>query len=444
MAVVKTTMRGADSCRRPPINRSLVLIGVLLFVNSPLLLSCESEEAGPQSIDLDASVDLEDTADGSGHSEVVDLDTADDNDLHEVDSQSSCESCTAQNRECDPAAPEQCGDCLNGYIERDGDCLQSNCSPGDCGVHGTCDMNADPPTCNCEPGFVSTEVDFCQPAMVTNTWTEIVPLEGGVTFWQGSTWASESTPCHPVTFEYGYALQTYEVSWAEYELCVAAAACAPIRGCADAESLDPTQLSRPDHPVRCVSKNSAKQYCEWIGARLPSESEWELAAHGPGATCPSGRWYPWGSDQIDGTLANYDGAEHPFASTTPPYYDQHGGPTTPVGFFNGTTWTRAEAGWIGGPETFTTQDGRSPYGVADMAGNVAEWVADCWHDSYDGLPPTDGSAWLTDGDCSRSVKKGEAFSDTADALVTFFRGPKAGAHHPTYLGFRCAVDLGTP
>ena len=104
-----------------------------------------------------------------------------------------------------------------------------------------------------------------------------------------------------------------------------------------------------DHPVVNVSWHDALAYCEWLSQktgkpyRLPTEAEWEKAARGT-----DGRQFPWG-DEWDESKCN----------TT------EGGPgaTTPVGQYS--------------PE------GDSPYGVADMAGNVWEWCAD-WFQAYPG------------------------------------------------------------
>ena len=50
----------------------------------------------------------------------------------------------------------------------------------------------------------------------------------------------------------------------------------------------------------------------------------------------------------------------------------------------------------------------NPFGVHEMHGNIWEWVADCWNDSYSGAP-VDGSAWLT-GDCKLAVVRGGEWS----------------------------------
>lgn len=93
-----------------------------------------------------------------------------------------------------------------------------------------------------------------------------------------------------------------------------------------------------DHPVIGVSWFEACAFSQWLGARtglpvrLPTEPEWEKAARGT-----DGRIYPWGDQEPDETLCNFDG---------------NVGKTSPV--------TQYPAG-------------ASPYGVLDLAGNVWEW-----------------------------------------------------------------------
>lgn len=111
-----------------------------------------------------------------------------------------------------------------------------------------------------------------------------------------------------------------------------------------------------DHPVTMVSWFGAKAYCEYYGWRLPTELEWEKAARGT-----DGRAYPWG-DEIERNNANYYASRDPFEDMS-----NFGSRTTPVGFYNGSTY-----------DGYATLDSPSPYGVYDMAGNVWQWTADVY------------------------------------------------------------------
>ena len=91
-----------------------------------------------------------------------------------------------------------------------------------------------------------------------------------------------------------------------------------------------------NHPVTYVSWYAAMAYAQWVGKRLPTESEWEKAARGG----LPGRKYPWGN-LIDSSKANYDRSI---------------GDTAPVGQYT--------------PNT---------YGLYDMSGNVWEWCLDAYH-----------------------------------------------------------------
>jgi formylglycine-generating enzyme required for sulfatase activity len=111
-----------------------------------------------------------------------------------------------------------------------------------------------------------------------------------------------------------------------------------------------------NHPMTMVSWFGAWGYCGFNGGRLPSELEWEKAARGADT-----RPFPWG-EEILRTSAN-------FYASRDPYEDMRsfGSRTTPVGFYNGSTY-----------DDYVTLDAVSPYGLYDMAGNVWQWTGDVY------------------------------------------------------------------
>jgi len=137
-------------------------------------------------------------------------------------------------------------------------------------------------------------------------------------------------------------------------------------------------MAMSDHPMVCVSWYGAKAFCDYYGWRLPTEAEWEYAARG-GYDDPYYQ-YPWGSNTIDCTKANYyNGSSYycnPLNLTDAPY-------TSPVGYY--------------GPQ--------GAYGLCDMSGNMWEWCQDWYDDSYYSVSP-EGNPTGPDAGWSRVLRGG--------------------------------------
>lgn len=175
-------------------------------------------------------------------------------------------------------------------------------------------------------------------------------------------------------------------------------------------------------PVIHVSWNDAQAYAQWLSQqtgkryRLPSEAEFEYALRA-GSDTP----YPWGEGTPSKPVANMTGDGDRSATKR--------------------NWVNAFKGYndgFWGPAPVRSFEANR-FGLYDMLGNVAEWVEDCWHDSYQ-RAPTDGSAWVNQG-CNLRMLRGGSWASAPDQLRSAFRLGAGPGTVDARLGFRVVRDL---
>jgi formylglycine-generating enzyme required for sulfatase activity len=239
-------------------------------------------------------------------------------------------------------------------------------------------------------------------------------------------------PQHLVEITQQFGLAKYDVTRGQFATYVAETHREPTPGCAwaglhasqvvdpKASWRDPGFPQEDTHPVVCVSFTEAEDYVRWLSTktgkayRLPTEAEWEFAARE--GRLESGR----PPAPIDHEHANYgaDACCGPLTSGRDRWLA-----TSPVGSFP-----------------------VNALGLYDMAGNVWQWVADCYVESYTGAP-SDGSARETTP-CEHRVLRGGAWGDIPALLRPATRNwapppddPKNTNYHSTGVGFRVARAL---
>jgi eukaryotic-like serine/threonine-protein kinase len=218
------------------------------------------------------------------------------------------------------------------------------------------------------------------------------------------------------TYVSAFSMEIHEVANVQFRSCVDAGPCNDPGTTTGVDGADYyTAPVFDDFPVVNVSWPDADAYCKWRGRRLPTEAEWEKAARGSSDE----RVYPWGWQEPTCRLANIS---VPRADELSP-----------------------DAVWEETCHAAPVRVGRyaasaSPYGVTELAGNVAEWTADYYAADYyretiwpgNSVDPTGPPT----GD--RRVVRGGGFTSTAMFARVTFRDSKWPESSNIGLGFRCA------
>ena len=233
---------------------------------------------------------------------------------------------------------------------------------------------------------------------------EMVKIEGGC-FDMGSSKGSVlERPVHNVCLS-SFKIEKYEVTQKSFQSVM---------------KTNPSRFVSADLPVESVTWQEADKYCKKIGKRLPTEAEWEFAARG-GTTTE----YYWG-ERFDSSRGNFCDVNCDMNIRVADASDGYKY-TAPVGKFP-----------------------PNPFGIYDMSGNVAEWVAD-WMDTEQNyyiispkknpLGPTRKNAPDFDGGANEKILRGGSWGGGIGTLRSAWRKAFFRGYRFENLGFRCAKDI---
>ena len=326
---------------------------------------------------------------------------------------------------------DYCDQCDTGYYEYpagSGTCIADPCLVADpCNTHGACDNSTGAVVCTCNTGYGGDFCGECAEGYIDNYPTceldkallhfvyipkgeyemGCSPNDADCAEYDGNYYEE---PRHTVTVSAFEMTQT-EVTNEQYVdfLNVNGNICHGTYGeCVDADS-SKQRLSGSgtnwtvdsgweDHPVLSVTWYGAKEFCEWLGGRLPSEAEWEYAARAGTTT----KYYCGDDESCLDDIAWYS--------------------------FNNSDWTTHEV----------AQKTPNAFGLYDILGNLWEWTQDCYHENYIGAP-SNGIPW--EDECSPSGKmvRGGSYPSTPPYVRVSCRTRNAGTQ--ISYGFRCARNL---
>ena len=205
-------------------------------------------------------------------------------------------------------------------------------------------------------------------------------------------------PAHKVTFTRPFAVGRYEVTFDEWQACFDAGGCARMP--------HDHEWGYADRPVINITFAEAETYTAWLTKetghvyRLPSEAEWEYIARA-GTTTEF-----WWGEKVGVNRANCRDC--------------------------GSKWSMRGSGPVG---SFPA----NPFGLHDTAGNVWEWIADCWNANYVGAP-ADGSP-RRDGKCRRRVMRSGSWYYFSKNSRSAWRAKNDGRVKSYNIGMRVLREL---
>ena len=255
------------------------------------------------------------------------------------------------------------------------------------------------------------EYDICHEGNCHDVIESIMVLIPGGRFMMGCNFLIDDNcnengmegPYHEVNVP-EFNIDVTEVTVKQYRACVDDGICSePSVENEDSSECDEYSnwlySDRERHPVNCVDWQQAKDYCEWSGKRLCSDSGWEKAARGT-----DGKIYPWGNVEANCDLAVMQGEDFV------------------IGCGEDSTWP------VGSKPARNN--------MYDMAGNVYEWVEDDCHINYEGAP-NDGTAWIDSPRTSHRRIRGGSLYNISEFLRTSFNACWQSSRTHYAIGFRC-------
>jgi len=212
---------------------------------------------------------------------------------------------------------------------------------------------------------------------------------------------NDETPTHKVYLD-SFQIDQNEVRVVDFKKCVKAGKCSSnnFKTQKDSHFYNYGNKKRNNHPMNAVNWYGAKEYCKFVGKRLPTEAEWEKAAKGT-----DGRIYPWGNER-----ANC-------------YYS--------IMKSNKSDACKKNKTW----PVNSRLAGKSPYGLANMSGNVWEWVSDYYGKNYYKNSPYKNPKGLDKG--IFRILKGGGWRHNSKYQRSSDRFKLEASSSTSFSGFRC-------